>query len=378
MNCVKCSQPLPLDALYCCYCGALQKDATSAPHRHIRSRGTGSVYKRPDGKYQVTVTLGWFMEDGKRKRRTASRTFVKKSDAINAAAGLKGQRPRPTETLRELHDMYLAGKPYAQLSKSQQDKLGYAWARLKPIELRPIAELTVDDLQRAVDLAVSTFYPARDMKVLLSHLYELAIRREIVSANKAQYIDLPDAPKAKRETWTDADVDLMWKDYAAGNLFTGYILIMCYCGLRYGELATILLENVNIEERYMIGGIKTEAGIDRVIPISARILPVVRFFYDARRVKLLEMNEDNFYEKYWAMVDRLQLRRLPPQTARHYYFTSLTAAGVQAGIITETGGHASYLTTMKNYVRIPLADKLAAVDQINPAQDPSLNNSSGS
>ena len=369
MVCVKCERPLPPDALYCCYCGSAQKHATSAPHRHIRSRGTGSVYKRPDGKYQVTVTLGWYIEDGKRKRRTASKTFVKKVDAINAAAGLKSHRPEPTETLRELHDLYLAGKPYAALSKSQQDKLSYAWQRLQPLELRPIAELTVDDLQRAVELATSTYYPARDMKVLLSHLYELAIRREIVTANKAQYIDLPDPPKAKRETWTDADVNLMWQDYASGNFFTGYVLIMCYCGLRYGELATIQLEDIHIEERYMIGGIKTEAGIDRVIPISARILPVIKFFYDARRKKLLEMNEDNFYEKYWAMVDRLQLRHLPPQTARHYYFTSLTAAGIQAGIITETGGHASYLTTMKNYVRIPLADKLAAVDQINPAAD---------
>lgn len=370
MNCVKCDQPLPPGALYCCYCGAPQKDATSAPRRHIRSRGTGSVYKRPGGKYQVTVTLGWFMEDGKRKRRTASRTFVKKSDAINAAAGLMGQRPRSTETLRELHDLYLDGKTYKQLSKSQQDKLSYAWKRLQPIELRPIADLTVDDLQRTVDEAASTYYPARDMKVLLSHLYELAMRREIVTINKSMNIDLPDAPRAKRETWTDADVDLMWQDYEAGNLFTGYILIMCYCGLRYGELATILLENVHLEERYMIGGIKTEAGIDREIPISARILPVIKTFYEARRKKLLEMNEDNFYEKYWDMVERLGLRHLPPQTARHYYFSSMTAAGIQAGIITETGGHASYLTTMKNYVRIPMADKLAAVDQINPSDPP--------
>ena len=42
----------------------------------------------------------------------------------------------------------------------------------------------------------------------------------------------------------------------------------------------------------------------------------------------------------------------------------MTAEGIQGGVIAEVGGHASYLTTLKNYVRISLADKLKAVNQI--------------
>lgn len=124
---------------------------------------------------------------------------------------------------------------------------------------------------------------------------------------------------------------------------------MTYAGLRYGEMAS---------------GIKTEAGIDREIPIADKILPIVENFYHRGKYKLLEMNEDNFYQKYWATVDRLGLRHLPPQTCRHTYFSRMTAAGIQAGIITETGGHASYLTTVKNYVRLTLDEKLDAVNQI--------------
>ena len=142
---------------------------------------------------------------------------------------------------------------------------------------------------------------------------------------------------------------------------------MCYCGLRYGELATIRLEDVHLDERFMIGGIKTEAGIDRVIPIAASVYPIVRMLYNTHAEKLLEDGQNSFYARYWETISRLNLRHLPPQTGRHYYFTGLTAAGIQAGIITETGGHASYMTTMRNYVRISLADKLNAVDQIHPA-----------
>lgn len=366
MKCFACSHPIPDDAIYCCYCGRKCPTAKPSP-THRRERNTGTVYKRPNGKYQVTVTVGWYIENGKRKRRTITKTFAKKSDAVNAAATLRDTRPQPTETLRELREMYIAGKNYTQLSKSQQNKLSYAWARLRPIELRPIAELTIDDLQQTVDLATATYYPAHDMQVMLSHLYELAIRREIVTTNKSRYLDLPPQPRAKREVWTDEEVDRMWQDYRDGNYFTGYILIMCYCGLRYGELATIRLEDVHLDERYMIGGIKTEAGIDRVIPIAASVYPIVRMLYNTHAEKLLEDGQNSFYARYWETISRLNLRHLPPQTGRHYYFTGLTAAGIQAGIITETGGHASYITTMRNYVRISLADKLNAVDQIHPA-----------
>ncbi len=139
---------------------------------------------------------------------------------------------------------------------------------------------------------------------------------------------------------------------------------MCYAGLRYGEISIIPLENIFLDENYMIGGIKSEAGIDREIPIHSKIKPIIARFVAERKNKLLEMSEDNFYDAYWKAIERTGLRELPPQTCRHYYFSSMTAAGVQGGIIAEAGGHASFVTTMKNYVRIPLADKLKAVETI--------------
>lgn len=289
---------------------------------------------------------------------------MKKSDAVAALPGLKEHREKVRDiTLHDLYDLYTSGKDYEKVSASQQQKMGYAWSRLAPLEFRGITTLTVDDLQTTIDNAVSTYYPARDMKVCLSHLYKIAIRKELVQYNKTEYIELPDTPKAKRECWTKEEITAMWQDFQT-NPFTGYVLIMCYAGLRYGEVSTILLENIHLDENYMIGGIKTEAGINREIPIHAKIKPIVQTFMGQRKTKLLEMNEDNFYEAYWAMVARTGIRELPPQTCRHFYFSSMTAAGVQGGIIAEAGGHASFLTTMKNYVRIPLADKLKAVNAI--------------
>ena len=363
MICKKCKKEIPEESVFCMFCGVRQKTVES---RSVKKRGNGQgcVYKLPNGKYRAVATVGYYNEDGKKKRRTVSREFIKKSDAVASLPSLKQSYEKPVDiNLHDLYDVYTSGKDYDALSKSQRDKMTYAWRRLSPLEFRGITTLTVDDLQTTIDGSATTYYPARDMKVLLSHLYKIAIRREIISLNKTEYIELPDSPKAKRECWTSDEVAAFWNDYEA-HAFTGYILIMCYAGIRYGELSTILLDNIHLEEQYMIGGIKTEAGINREIPIHHRLVPVISTLIYPRKRKLLEMNEDNFYEKYWQTIERTGVRPLPPHTCRHYYFSSMTAAGVQGGIIAETGGHASFLTTMKNYVRIPLSDKIDAVNKI--------------
>ncbi len=363
MECVVCKQNIPDGSAFCNWCGAAQEK--KARSRKKRGNGQGSVYQLKNKRWIAVQVIGWYNDEkGKRHKKIKTKCFVKKSDAINFLPSLKEYTKPADMNLHDLHDIYTSSKEYDALSQSQRDKMGYAWARWKSLEFRGIATLTVADMEDLIEQQTKSYYPARDMKVALSHLYKIAIKREIVQYNKTDYVDIPyDAPKAKRECWTQEEVDALWKDYEK-HTFTAYVLIMCYAGLRYGELSTIYLENIHLEENYMIGGIKSEAGIDREIPIHARIKPLIESIIPKRKKKLLEMNEDNFYAAYWEVIARTGLRELPPHTCRHYFFSRMTSEGVQGGIIAEVGGHASYLTTLKNYIRIPLADKIASVNKI--------------
>ena len=364
MRCRKCKKEIADDSLFCNYCGTAQKEKPRCKKK--RGNGQGTVYALPNGKYKAVQVIGWYFDSqGKRQKHVATKTFTKRTDAILALSDLKTAQPRPADMhLHDLRELYVASKEYTDLSKSQRDKLTIAWKRWEPMEFRGILTITVADMEALIESKTSSYYPARDMKVMLSHLYKLAIKKEIVTHNKTDYVDIPyDTPKAKRECWTQEEIDLLWQDYKT-HPFTGYVLIMCYAGLRYGELSTIYLENINIDESYMIGGIKSEAGIDREIPIHERIKPILRSIIPQRKSKLLEMNEDNFYDAYWEVIHRTGLRELPPHTCRHYFFSRMTSEGVQGGIIAEVGGHANYLTTLKNYVRIPLQDKIRSVNVI--------------
>ena len=366
MKCGTCGKTMKAKDHFCSHCGAENTQfATRKQNVKRRGNGQGSVYVRPDGKAAAVVTLGYYVDEhGVLKRKTKTKLFATKTEANNFLPSLAAMAEKPADlSIFDLHEIYIKTKEYTSLSSSQSKKLDYAWTHLKDIYNRGITTLSVDDLQTVIDRETNTYYPARDIKVLLSHLYRIAIRKEIIAVNKSEYIDLPDTPVPKLQSWTQDEVACFWEDYKI-NAFTGYILIMCYAGLRYGELATIELDKIFLDESYMIGGIKTRAGINREIPLSDKIRPVVEHLMIGRRKKLLEMNEDNFYEAYWEVIHRLGVHEYPPQTCRHFYFSSLTAAGVQGGIIAKVGGHSSYSTTMRNYVRIPLKDKIDAVNKI--------------
>ena len=53
------------------------------------------------------------------------------------------------------------------------------------------------------------------------------------------------------------------------------VVVGLYTGLRPGEICTLESSNINLDEQYMIGGSKTEAGKDRIIPIHDKIYNLI-------------------------------------------------------------------------------------------------------
>ena len=58
------------------------------------------------------------------------------------------------------------------------------------------------------------------------------------------------------------------------------ILIQCYTGWRPDELCKMKLTDVDLENWYMKGGEKTEAGRGRVIPIHSAVRQLVSKQYE--------------------------------------------------------------------------------------------------
>ena len=72
----------------------------------------------------------------------------------------------------------------------------------------------------------------------------------------------------------DKEVKVLWDN--ADHPVAQWILILIYTGLRIGELLSLTANDIYLDKQYMVGGSKTEAGKDRVIPIHDVILPLVK------------------------------------------------------------------------------------------------------
>lgn len=88
----------------------------------------------------------------------------------------------------------------------------------------------------------------------------------------------------------------MWEDYAAGNHFTGYILLMIYTGMMPGELFDLRKNMIDFDAHTIIGcGKKTKKRKDTPLVISNVVEPVLRDLYDnAAGDKLLKRKPGQF------------------------------------------------------------------------------------
>lgn len=354
----RCGMEIPDGSMYCNYCGTNQS-STRSQNTRKRGNGMGTVFKLPNGKYRAEYTVA--IRGGKRIRRTKS-GFKTKKEALEYLPLLKSEPESAKRiTLSDLYDLW-SGPHYQKISNSKITHYKKAYERLKPIWYRYIDDLRLPDLQPIIDSTAGDYYPKHDVKVLLNLLYKYAIVNDYCAKNYAEYITLPPLKKSKRDAWTSNEIAIMWDDYEKGHTFTGYFLIMIYTGMRPGELLALETENIHLDEQYMIGGIKTEAGKNREILIANKILPVVSALMPASG-KFLAMNKNDFNARFNSERDRMGLRPLTPHCCRHTCATALAEDDVAPAIIKEILGHTNYQTTL-GYTHISLAAKLEAVNKI--------------
>lgn len=325
-----------------------------------RGNGTGSVYKLPNGKYRAVVVLG-YDTNKKRVQRTKS-GFKTKREALEYLPKLREAPNIEKIKFNKLYEMW-KNTHFLTIGKSKQQSYNTAYKRCSSLYFKNVDEIKLDDMQKVVDNCPGAYYPKQDIKVLLNNVLRYGVMNEYCKVNYAEYIKLPPLEKSKKTAFTDEEIKNIWTVYNNGNTFSGYILIMIYTGMRYGEISTIRKEDIHIAERYMMGGIKTDAGKDRQILISEKIAPIVERFYNICDKKLLEMSEEDFYNRFKAALNEAKTRPLTPHCCRHTFATLMAKAEVQPSIIKEAAGHANYSTTL-GYTHIPLKTKLEAVNKI--------------
>ncbi len=178
-------------------------------------------------------------------------------------------KKRP-ETFCEVYESWL---PTHQVGRSTIDCYKAAFKHFAQIHNYRMDDIYVDDLQECMDDCEKGRRTKENMKALCGLIYKYAIPRQYVYKDLvlSQYLVINDkAVDSKRTGLTMEELAKLEK--GIGKIpYADYIFCMCYLGFRPGEALDLRAESYNRKEKYFIGGAKTEAGKDRIVPISPKI-----------------------------------------------------------------------------------------------------------
>ena len=366
LKCIKCKKEIPDNSTFCMFCGKKQTPTAHAVKK--RGNGQGTVYKRGNT-WTAEVTLGYYLDkNGKVHRKNRRKGgFQTKRDAIAYIETLRTSQQKPkTITFQTLWELY-QNDEMKELSKNRQSKYRTAWAKIEnDLAFRNVDDVTVSELQAIIDNAANTYHTKNSIKVLLSHLYKIAVRDDYTDRNRTQYIRLPALETAQREILTDEEIQLLWNDYRTNQrTVTACMLIMLYTGMRTGELLTIQKGNVHLDEQYLTGGIKTKKGKNRKIVIPDKIVPIITVCLESSKSDyLIDYKQKVFYQDWKAVREELGIREaITPYCCRHTYVTRLTALKVSPAMLQELAGHEDYDTTLM-YTHLSVEDRLKEVNRL--------------
>lgn len=350
MICIKCHRTVA-DGSYCCLCGANQ----SKPMRNTRKRsnGTGTVYRRGSTWTAQRTMYITADESGKMQRKYSTKGgFKTKRDAVLYLENLAQKQKKTAPKLIELWTVYEKTK-LPNLSKDKKSAYKKARNRLDPIMGIRIDQLTTADLQRAVNDSCSTYYTARDCKVLLSHLYKQACIDQFVGVNLAKYITLPPLNESKSKPFTSEEVKKIWTAYGAGDMMAASMLVMIYSGMMPGELLALRKDMVNLERCEIVGiGKKTKVRKESVLVFADCVKPVLSDLMDASPSdKVICRQRDQWYKDYHESVRAMGIRDLPPYSCRHTTGTEAARIGLNAPTIQQIMRH-SKITTSQKYIHL--------------------------
>lgn len=186
-------------------------------------------------------------------------------------------------------------------------------------------------------------------------MYSYAIQNDITSKNYSEYLDIGKNKKESERTYfTNDEIKMLWK-HQKENEWIDTILIMIYTGFRVGELLTIENKNIDFENSTIRGGIKTDAGKNRLVPIHHNILPLIKTRYDINKKFFIynhkgkQMTYDNYYrDKFLPIMASLGMTHRP-HDCRHTFATLLNNANANKTAITQLIGHNNYASVEKIY-----------------------------
>ena len=335
--------------------------------------------------FQVRITKGWEIVDGKEKQIFSTLGYFKSRQEAMIALAEYNKEPFDIDTKKiKFADIYgiLWENNFSKMGKSSQASYRAAFKKCEPLHNMPVISIKKAQMQDIMEKTSNMSKASQNaIKVLLRAIFKYCLENDIVKKDYSAFVEYTAVDKeSTRSPFTVSEVKNLWANlsYVASPESDGFlsqewldtILIMIYTGIRINELLDIKVEHVHLDKRFInLHGTKTKAA-RRIVPIHKDILPFFEKRIALQSSEWVFPGNDNArlsystykYTFFNKMIKDFKFNH-KPHDCRHTFATFAAKSQMDWLLVKRIMGHTSKDLTESVYTHSFIEDIVKEIDK---------------
>ncbi len=327
--------------------------------------GYGSVYKLSGNRrkpYRASKTIEWQIDPVTQKaiqKRITIGYYGTKKEALQALANYNENPYDLTSrqiTFAEVYEKWSA-EYFETITPSAIRTIKSAYNHSSPLHNLNMRDIRVMHLEQTIAGADVGSATKSRMKSLYNMIYKYALKHEIVDKNYASLCNSvkQEGSKIERIPFSKDEIATLFNNLDFP--FADMVIVGIYTGFRPQELAILKADDVDLEKMTIKGGLKTDAGKNRLVPIHPDILQIIkdRVVQAHRMASPYLFNEEAghlTYDKYrgrFRKICNMLGSSHRPHDTRHTFITYAKSSDINEYVLKLIVGHAISDITEKVY-----------------------------
>lgn len=211
-------------------------------------------------------------------------------------------------TFKELYELWSATE-LPKLGESLQYAHRAAYKYCKHLDGILYRNLRKTQMQDCIDRCGKSQSTQANIKNLFATLDRYAYDQDIIFKKYSANLTTSSTEKKKRNPFTLDEIKAI--EAHAGQPLYDETLFMLYTGCRISEMLLVRSEDIDLENRTIVLGVKTEAGKNRIIPIHRKLEPIIKahigaeHLFDYERGKRAKNPERSLQRKFMKLWNGL-------------------------------------------------------------------------
>ena len=350
-TCPECSLQVSDKAAFCPHCGYPFQNQTKNPtrgkNRMRLPNGFGQITKITSkpmrNPYRVMVTVGKNPSTGRPICKLLKpNAYFPSYQAAYSALVKYNRSPYELDSKTTLEEIYERWTKEHFTEDTSKYSIAYnktLWRKLEPLHTVPVSEIRIRNIRECIEGSDTTPSIKKRARSLLSMLFDYAIRYELTDRNYAREYKLSDnllreasRTKTQHKAFCDEEIAILMNNL--DDETAQMVIVQIFMGWRPREIC--LLEAKNIKDGFICGGLKTEAGKNRMVPIHSGIQHLIK---PHGKYVFREQSYQTYYNSFNELMDRLNITGHRPHDPRKTFVTLAKRAGMDEYAIKRIVGH---------------------------------------